>query len=197
MMKLAKLFILLCVAGAAMAQKKFDEYAADGDAYQIQITIDRDSYYLWINSYSMDDAIAKCGFLVSREKHEAFLQSLEKAKQKFIEWSRVAKENSVEDGVSKEMDIVVNSEAFFMYGSKWCFDLRVKMKFKFMITKGLHSLVVFSDELVSTRNEFMKSDGVAIFFSSPEEIDSFMKKISIEKVNEYVLKPKAEDLFKN
>lgn len=190
--------LLTAISIAATAQKKFDEYTSDRDVYQIQISLERDSsFYLWIDTYSMDDAITKCGFMLNRERQETFTKYLEQAKQKFIEWSEVAKKNAVKDDVSKEMDIVLYSEAFFQYGSKWCFDHSVRVKFKFMVTKGLYALVVLSDELTSNTNEFMTSDGIAIFFYSPAEVDSFLKKIAIEKVNEYIRKPKKEDLFKN
>ena len=51
-------------------------------------------------------------------------------------------------------------------------------------------------KLVASDNEFIKVDGFVIIFSNVNEIDNFLNKISLTNINNFINKPKEEDLFK-
>jgi len=94
------------------------------------------------------------------------------------------------------------STGYFKYGSDWNYDFSATSKFYFKITtiadKVEYLLIIRSDELVASDNQFIKIDGVAFVFNSSEEIQDLIDKISTEKVRAFINKNKtAQDLFKD
>jgi hypothetical protein len=202
-MKKILLIITLFTSIISFGQDKFTTYESSyiDKSYNIDISIkDYPKFTLYINAYSLDKLHDKGGFMVTNKRHQAFLDALSQAKNKYQEWTNVAKENSVTE-LDKPMKIDLRTEAYFMYGNKWQFDYGVFPSFYFKVAedeRGLqYILIVRSGELKSSSNEYMSVDGVAFAFSSVEEIDDFISKISQEKIDEFVNKPKADDLFKD
>ena len=71
-----------------------------------------------------------------------------------------------------------------------------RLTFNFRIIGDKFLLIVKTDELVSSSNQFMKVDGLAIIFSNPEEIDKFLSKINVSDIQKFISKPQPENLFK-
>lgn len=202
-MKKILLIITLFTSIISFGQEKFTTYKGTyvETPYNIDISVkDYPKFTLYIDALSLDDLHDKGGFMVDDDKHQAFIDALNQAKSKYEEWYTVAKENNVTELI-KPMKIDLRTAAYFMYGNKWQFDYGVFPTFYFKIVKnerGLkHLLIVRSEELTSSSNEFMEVDGFAFIFSSADEIDDFISKISQEKIDEFVNKPKADDLFKD
>lgn len=186
------------------AQKKFATYDNTyvNKTYDIQISIEdkKDNFSLYIDAMSLDNAHAKGGITINSKQHSDFINALNESKLKYLEWVKTAQDNDVKE-LSKEMSIKCKTGSFFLYGSKWQFQFLVIPTFKFRILetggKVDYLLTILTGELTASSNQFMKVDGFALVFKSTDEIDAFSKAISINAINEFGSKPKAEDLFKN
>jgi len=91
-------------------------------------------------------------------------------------------------------------DAYFSYG-KYQFDFNQPLRFAFFVNKNKggtvdYELIVSTGELQSSSNQFMTSDGLAIIFNDVQELDDFLNKISIQKIDAFLAKPKTDALFK-
>ena len=112
------------------SQEKYGEYAVyleDGKLvdgpYDLKISREHQLLYVFMRPSGKGLQGDKGGVKlnIKKRQHQAFISTLQTAKQKFVEWDSVAKENNVED-FQKKMDIRLSGiEAFFMYGSSWHF----------------------------------------------------------------------------
>ena len=184
------------------SQEKFATYDNNymSKTYDIKLSGDSKKYTLWINALSLDKMHETGGLMIEKKQHENFLNALNEAKLKYEEWLKTAKENNVKE-LSKKMSVKSKVGASFFYGSKWHFQFLVNLSFEFKIIEKegelSYYLIIRTGELTASDNEFMKVDGFVIMLDSIEEIDTFANTISVEKVNEAVAKPKAEELFKD
>lgn len=87
--------------------------------------------------------------------------------------------------------------AAFTYG-KWNFDYSVNLTTRFKIINGKYLLIIDSDELQSSSNQYIKSDGFRFVFSSAQEIDELVTGLNINLVTDFYNKKNSkDDLFKN
>jgi hypothetical protein len=184
------------------AQEKFTSYdnTYGGKTYEIQISAkEKDKFTLYIDAMSLDALHDKGGIMVKEKQHQDFLNSIAEAKLKYEEWVKTAKENNVKE-LDKSMSIKSKVGGYFQYGD-WNFQYLVNLTFDFKIleSKGelKYLLIIRTGELQSSSNQFMKVDGFVLVFSSVGEIDTFTNEISTQKINEFINKPKAKDLFKD
>jgi len=196
--------LLVLISLSTFSQKVYDTYESSyfNKTYDIKLSYkDSTDFIIWIKCTSLDKIHSKDGeYSISYKQYEKFINSLQEAKQKYIEWVKTAKENNVKD-LLKHMDLEnkCKVDAAFIYGD-WQFQFDFKPKFDFMIldgdTKVKYLLLIKSGELVSSSNQFMKVDGIVIVLSSVKEIEDLLNKISLTKIKEIINKPKTEDLFK-
>lgn len=185
------------------AQEKFTTYdnTYSEKTYDIQISSkEKEKFSLYIDAMSLDSSHEKGGITIDQKQHLDFLNAIVEAKVKYEEWVKTAKENNVKE-LSKTMTIKSKAGGYFLYGSKWNFQYLVNLKYDFKIieSKGetKYLLLIKTGELQSSSNQFMKVDGFVFVFSSTKEIDDFTTAISIEKITEFINKPKKEALFKD
>jgi hypothetical protein len=185
------------------AQEKFSTYENTlfQKTYPIQISVkEKDDFSLYIDAFSFDKIHSDGGITIKSKKYQDFINALTEAKGKYEEWVKTANENNIKE-LDKSMNISSVVDGYFMYGSKWNFQFGVFLKFDFRVReiggKVQHILLVKTGELQSSSNQFMKVDGFALVFTSTKEIDDFLAKISMDKINEFQNKPKKEDLFKD
>ena len=195
--------ITILISISVSAQEKFLTYdnTYANKNYDINLSIkDNNKFTLYINAMSLDKLHENGGFMVYDKDYPEFIDALNQAKLKYEEWVKTAKENNVTK-LSKEIKIKSKVAGFFLYGSDWHFQFRVKLTFTFKIleiggeTKYL--LIVRTGKLKSSSNQFMDVDGFVLVFSSDSEISEFVNAISLDKINEFRNKPKSEDLFKD
>lgn len=200
------LLILILAYTSVSAQEKFSTYKLYFDGVERNILIstsekdkDKGNFTLWIDTQSRDKLYKKGSIDLTKKNYNDFVHTLTSAKAKYEEWVKTAKENNVND-LSKEMTYKCNTECAFLM-SDWNFDHDVELSYGFRVSefKGNinYYLIVKTDKLVSSSNQFMDMDGLWLWFKSTEEIDSFLNSISMDKITEYVNKPKAEALFKD
>jgi hypothetical protein len=203
MTKIIKLFMLCTLVFTtfkAFSQEKFSTYKIYSKNYEIQIASKEDNKFdLYVDAKSLDKLHEVGGLLIRQSQHQDFLNAIAEAKLKYEEWIKIAKENNVKD-LYKPMNIKSKVDTYFSYG-KWQFHYDVDLIFAFNVlesSSGLYyTLTISTGELKSSSNEFMKVDGFYLRFSSPNEIDTFTNEISMQKINDFMNKPKVKDLFKD
>jgi hypothetical protein len=186
----------------SFGQETFTSYENNYNdkTYEIQISAkEKDKFTLYIDAMSLDKLHEKGGIMIKEKQHKDFLNALTEAKGKYVEWVKTAKENNIKE-VDKTMNIKSKVDGFFRYGD-WNFDYNVNLKFDFKILESKdkikYLLLVRTGELESSSNQFMKVDGFVLVFTSETEIENFASQISLQKINDFAAKPKAETLFKD
>ena len=91
------------------------------------------------------------------------------------------------------------SGCFFTNEWHYDFDATYTFRYKIINLKDslYYTLIMQSDKLVASSNQFITHDGAYLSFRSEAEIDSFLDAISIVRINEYIKKPKVTNLFKD
>lgn len=183
-------------------QEKIDEYTSSyfDKKYDINASQDKKdttkfSYY--IDCASADKLHSQVDLMFDSNDLPDFIEFLNSIKSTYSKWQETAKQNNVTE-LDKEIEIKpFKCQSAFVYGD-WNFDFGVRLTPRAKIVKGEMLLILESDELQSSSNQFMKHDGFYLVFSSSKEIDDFISKIDIEKVKEHFRKKnKSDDLFKN
>ena len=187
--------------GFSFSQKVYTNYFNSyvHESYNIEIyDKGNDKYDLYINAFSFDNMTKNGGFLISNKRLPDFLNVLDSALVKYIEWTNIAKKNKVTD-LKKPMGYTCKVDGYFEYG-KWQFDSNIQIGVDFLILDVNDSiryiLSITTGNLVSSSNEFIKSDGFVLLFTSVEEINNFRIMILPDNISVFLKKPKSEDLFK-
>lgn len=185
------------------AQEKLSSYdnTYSKKTYEILISSkEKEKFTLYVDAMSLDKLHNDGGFMIDQKYHANFLSALQEASVKYEEWVKTAKENNVKD-LDKTMTIKSKCASYFKYGSDWNFQFLVNLTFDFRVLESggetKHLLIVRTGELQSSSNQFMKVDGFVLVFSSIDEINEFTAAISLDKISEFVNKPKSEELFKD
>lgn len=199
MKKLLAIFLIF-ITNISFSQKKFGTYKCklNKTDYEVQIDIKEDKYTLYIDAFSFDKIYNNGGIMLTSKEHKAFIEDLQKAKQKFIEWSKIAIENKVKE-FNKDMDFKTKAGAYFKSSTDWHFSYRISLLYQFMILDSNDDnpiLLVNTDDIVASDNQYMKSRGFVLMFKTEKDIDEFISLISVETVNDFIKKPKPEELFK-
>lgn len=195
--------ILMVVSLNLNAQTLFASYNNTyiQKSYDIEISLEEnDEFFLYIYALSLDDICDNGGFLIKDVKHEEFINALIEAKLKYQEWTEVAKTNNIKD-FDKDMKINSEVSGYFSYFDEWHIQLHVFLTFNYRIyeTNGntKYILIIRTEKMQSSKNQYIDVDGFALVFTSADEIQEFVELISMDKINEFKNKPKADDLFKD
>ena len=197
--KLILMGLLVCLMTMVSFGQEYTTYdnLYDGNTYKVLIYLKDDGgYRLYVNMMPIDELSESGGIRITEKEHDLFLSTLNEAKVKYTEWVTTAKENNVTD-LSKSMIYKVEVVGFFQYGSKWNIQLNVNLTFDFAIVDGENFLIVRTGKLTSSSNQFMTHDGFVFVFQNEKEIDDFVNVLSVDKVKEFMNKPKSTDLFKD
>lgn len=188
----------MLMAGTVHAQKDYTTYKMSYTGLNYDISVgDKDQLFLDI--MSLDKLHSKVGLLLTTDESKEFMRCIDSAEKKFVEWKAIAIKNGVKD-FSKELDVTFNCNGYFHYGD-WEFDRSVNPTFEFMVinSSGItkYLMVMRTGEMISSTNEFIKTDGGAIVFSTAAEFKALRDKIKPENVTKFFeTKPKTEELFK-
>jgi hypothetical protein len=203
-MKKVTLIAIAFLALQLNAQEKVSTYNVDYLNKNFDIMISKgkkDNYTLYLQILSIDNISKNCGIYFNKKNHEELLKTLIEAKQKYIEWSEIAEKNNVND-LLKPMDIKsLCNGAYFDYGSGMHAKSFFNSIYQFKVSsndagKVSKLMLIKTGELQSSSNQFIKSDGGLLIFSSVSEIDFLLNEISIDKIKEYTNKPDHNELFK-
>jgi hypothetical protein len=198
MKKLMFSLLLLCTFQLLQAQDKVAEYSMS--YYQSKPTYDVNyakdgSYYVYAAPLKGGQ---EGGMIVAKKDIEKLREVFLAARDKFVEWSGVARQNSVTK-LTKEMELPqLRLQYYWKFGSNWYFDMNQVPTFRFMVFEdGSHFLTVSSGKLQSSTNQFIDSDGFLMVFSSAEEVDEFLACFDPERLRQVQESKQAkEELFK-
>lgn len=195
--------MILVASQIAIAQVKFEKYdnVYFKKEYDIMISkkATQEDFSLYILSASLDNLWKEGGIIIETKRYDKFIEALNSAKQKFSEWIVTAKENKVNELV-KPMPITARCEGFFKTG-EWHFQKVVNLTFEYKIipketTESEHLLILRTGKLQSSTNQFSDMDGFVLVFTSVQEIENFINKISKNNINTFLNKPSQDNLFK-
>ena len=194
--------LLILISLNGYSQTKIGTYHNSylNENYNIELdTKDTTKFDIYFYAHSFDNLINEGGFVIKQWGLEEFIKHIQDAKQKYIDWVKVAKENNVTD-LNKDMEIYTFASGFFKTGNHWHFQNEIDLKHIFRVRKDkniiLYSLFIGTGQLQASDNEFTNTDGFAIIFYSVKEIDDFLNKISMDKINFYLKESMKKDLFK-
>jgi len=199
-----KVFTILAISITTLstAQESIGSYAMsyfEKENYDIAATKPKSSgdFSYYIDVCSRDSSIKNVTLSIESDDIVKFKEALNKAKMKYDSWSKTAKENNVTTLDKTIEGVRFYSCVAFLYGTKWQFDFSVSYKFRAKIIENhMYLIIQNKSEMVSSSNQFMKSDGFLMVFKSLEEIDAFLHEFDDQKVREYFNKKGAkEDLF--
>lgn len=130
------------------------------------------SYYVDCSSYeknSKNDIL-----IVKNTEVENLIAFLTEMKSLYAKWSQTAIENKI-----NELDKPVDSkkivlEVGFHYGS-WHFDFSANISARFKIINDKYLMLVESDKLIASDNQYITNKGMVIAFSNVQEFDDFIK----------------------
>lgn len=177
------------------SQDKIDEYSLLYFEKTYDISATENTLYISLPSADRHDIV----LVQPLVKLEVFVNVVDSLKVKYIEWSDLADSNNI-DNLDKEIDIPELSSRYeFAFSmSKWYFSNRVKLKVRFKIINGEKLLIIQNKhKLISNSNEYIDADGFYLVFSSVEEFDLFLLKLTISNVEKHFEnKNKKEEIFK-
>jgi hypothetical protein len=166
--------------------------------FNINISKSTSGYKFVIYAESLDTSSKRAVLIIKEKLIPNFIGLLQKSKEKYIEWTAVAKQNKI-DEFDKIIDYKSKRyQAAFTYGD-WQYDNKVILQATYKVIESGYVVKIENKyRLKSESNQFMKSEGFIFVFKSEKDFDDLISKIDIKKAKEAFLKnSKKIDLFKN
>jgi hypothetical protein len=200
-MKKLLLSTLLMLGFVSFSQEKLAKYSSLYLSKNFDISASKPdvkgefSYY--IDCSSKDSSSKQASLILKNKDVPEFIEFLNSVKETYNKWTLTAKENKVSE-LDKNIEYKkLNYSGAFTYG-KWNFDFSVNLTTRFKVINDKYLLIIDSDELQSSSNQYIKSDGFRIVFSSAQEIDELISGLNLNLVTDFYNKKNSqEDLFKN
>ena len=166
--------------------------------FNINISKRTNGYNFIIYAESLDTRSNRAALIIKEKLIPNFIGLLQKSKEKYIEWTAVAKQNKI-DEFDKIIDYKSKRyQAAFTYGD-WQNDNKVILQATYKVIESGYVVKIENKyKLKSESNQFMKSEGFIFVFKSEKDFDDLISKIDIKKAKEAFFKNSKElDLFKN
>ena len=164
--------------------KSYDVLATTKNANEIK------DVYVCVNAKSSNVA----NFSISGKNLDSFVAALKEMKNKYIEWSKVAKDNNVTE-MDKPYDIKFPKVDIQWYGSKWWFAFGVNLKFTFRVTKDGDCLTICSPKVTSSSNRYI-DETIYITFANEDDFDQLIDVLNAEQIiSSLKAKDNQQDLF--
>lgn len=139
---------------------------------------------------------------LNEKNYIAFMEMVNLSRTKFIEWSKVAEQNKVNDMTKEikknEKDILYYQEASFEENGKLHFAKLGTISYYFRVLNG-KAFLVFTNilDLSATQNSYIKNKGYTLAFNSVNEIDDFITMLDLTKITDFLNGTSAtQELFK-
>lgn len=195
-----KILFLFLISFSAFGQEKFSNYHCSyvNKDYDILVTQNKDnSVKFYIECMSMDKLSKDVMIVLEGSNIADFKKMVGELKEIHSKWTQTAIENKVTE-INKDVeDKSLNVISAFTYGG-WNFDFSTALKARFTIVSGKHLMLINSDELVSSKNKYMKCSGLAFAFEKANDFDSLISQIDEQKAIKFFEDKKSkQDLFKN
>ena len=187
------------------SQNKYYSYK-DGmfmKSLNLEVEKKNDECLVYLNMTSMDSYYSEaCGILIREEKLNDLYNNMVFVKNKYIEWTQVAKENNITELI-KPIEIpnqtLVNG---FFTTSSMKIDKYTFPSFNFMVSKDSNNninyfLGIGITELEDSENSYTTFDGAMLAFDSTVEFGKLVDKLKPESIKEFAKDlTDVESLFK-
>jgi len=201
MKKMKKVFLLIVlITQFGFGQVNLTSYNSSYFTKKYDVTVSKPdakgkfSYYVDCSSYEQNSK--NVNLIVRNDEVEGLLVFLTEIKSLYVKWKQTAIDNKVTD-----LDKPVDSKKLtlgigFLYGG-WHFDFSANISARFKIINEKYLMLVESDKLIASDNQYITNKGMVIAFSSEEEFDNFIKIFDKSLVENFLnSKSSKENLFK-
>ena len=196
-MKKTKCLLIICffalLSMNSNAQEQFTTYDNTfcGKKFIIYVSSKGNGVFtLWINAMPVDDTSNTCGIIVKEDDYFKFIDALKAAKSIYEDNVKAAKEINVKN-LYKEIRLYYSSDVYFKQ-DKMYMQKEVPLSFNFNASetdgKTDYFLFVNTGKLTALNNTSVHSNGGSLVFSSAEEVDKFLNKISVNKIDSFILR---------
>jgi hypothetical protein len=197
-MKKVILIIALMVSLVGVSQEKYESYTMSyfsSATYNLDVVTKSKDVY--VSTSTFDKYSKNTGFTIKYENLQELNIFLTYCRDKFNEWSGVAKENNITT-LDKDVDKTFNKiDNGHWYSSKWYFDFSTSLSARFKLIDGSPIMIIESGTLTASDNKYIDSDSILMVLSSHEEFYTLIKATSKEVVDIYLNKSTTnEELFK-
>lgn len=201
-MKEVLTIILLFIGLISYAQKDYDTYfitsGSEREEFKIQLLEKKgivDQVYIYAKS--ADNSYMNSVLIINSKDLNTFVEYLKFVNTKFSEWSNTAEENDVKD-FSKEVEADLRDYYSVAFGiDDWYIDRRVKLRSMFTVTDRVPLVFIYSGKVYSSTNRYIDSKGIFFPFASPKDLDIFIEKLDISKMQASLSEiTDTESLFK-
>ena len=188
------LFLLLTRDCHAQLRETFTTYESSyfHTTHDIDIVArDLDHYELHIRLMSYDMLNLEGGIQVSSEQYQQFISSLKTAKQNFEDWLQRIKTTD-KSNIDTILDLHPLVYGFFRYGGRWRYDkehalsFTLKRMLKRQDEQPVFVLSIGTGMLKYLYNNQITHQGFRLVFSSPNEVQVFMDKLSVQNIREFI-----------
>lgn len=196
------MLLLLFFPLIGFSQEKIDSYYNSAANETFNISIDQPNkkgiFSYWFECKSIDLRSKQSVIFIDSNEINDFITYINFLKEIHKKWSETASANNVNELI-KDIDYKnMRVRAAFTYGD-WNFTNTVYLKATFKILSGKYYVIINNNrELISSTNQFIKSDGFMFSFNKPEDFDDLIEKLNNEESLKIANEKKSkEDLFKN
>lgn len=191
------LSLLLFFSGIINAQEVIDNYTMSyfNKNYEIEASKGKSDDFTVYIQVNAERSTTKANYMIKSSKLNEFKDALIATKNKYVEWSKVAKDNNVTD-MSKEMDIKFPNVDIAWLGSKWFFSFGKKLSPNFLILKDGQHVVTFVNKNTASSNQYIDETTYWVF-ADVKEFDEFIQKLDFDKIKSKLEKSESKvELFK-
>ena len=162
---------------SAIPEKVVSYYTinADNKTYKLNVEstlIDRNKEFkYYVGAFCSDEWYGEAGFVIRSKNLEEFINAAITAKEKFVEWSKIAKNNNVKN-YAKNMNLYSLIGCYYGNNGHYNFVYNKIPKFIFYVDETGKCYLSIGVDI--DRND----DAVFIMFSNEKDIDGFIGAIS-------------------
>ena len=125
---------------------------------------------------------------------ELFKTALELARDKYVEWKRIAQENNVTE-MRKEMGINFPKVTIAWHGTQWWFSFGNKINLKFIILDDGKMVATWAPEVTASSNRYIDQQ-IYLVFGDADDFNGIISQLDGQRILNELLKTKNNsDLF--
>ena len=125
---------------------------------------------------------------------ELFKTSLELARDKYLEWVKIAKENNVTE-MNKELGIKFPSVNVAWYGTKWWFSFGRIIDMEFLILNNGKMIASWLSKVSSSANQYI-DETIYFIFADEADFNNLISQLEYQGILDQLLNTeKKQDLF--
>ncbi|SHG27529.1 hypothetical protein [Chryseobacterium vrystaatense] len=195
--KFTILTLSLLFSSMISAQEVIDNYTMSyfNKNYEIEASTGKNNNFTIYIQVNAERSKTKANYMIKSDRLNEFKEALILTKDKYVEWTKVAKENNVTD-MSKDIDIKFPNIDIAWLGTKWFFSFGKKLSPKFMILKNGQNIVSFVNKNTASSNQYIDETTYWVF-ADVKEFEEFILKLDFDKIKVKLEKSENKaELFK-